>query len=152
MGATTYASSLAIRFKNGSVPMQVRLEKIILFSADVLRLVRFYQDYLGLRILSEPDENWTILDAGGTTLAFHKIGTAYQQDSDRDQPTPSNVKIVFETNQNLDAFRQLLIDNNIDVDVIRQFAGVNYRSFDGRDPEGNVFQVIQPFTDLKELS
>ena len=152
MGATTYASSLAIRFKNGSVPMQVRLEKIILFSADVLRLVRFYQAYFGLSILGEPDENWTILDAGGTALAFHKIGAAYQQDSDYDQPTPSNVKIVFETNQNLDAFRQLLIDNKVDVDVIRQFTGVNYRSFDGRDPEGNVFQVIQPFTDLKELS
>ncbi|MEZ4897293.1 MAG: VOC family protein [Saprospiraceae bacterium] len=119
----------------------VRLEKIILFCADVLRLVGFYQKHFDLKVIGSADENWTVMDAGGTSLAFHKMGAEYDTGDSRKEH--SNVKIVFELDSDLKIFRENLIKNDVEVGPVKQFSGVSYLICDGCDPEGNVFQVMQ---------
>lgn len=124
--------------------MQVRLEKIIIFCADVDKLVRFYQDCFQLTIIGEPDSNWTVLETGSVQIAFHKIGEEYLTTSpEAFKITDSNVKIVFEIDSDLVSFRESLLGKKVDAGDIRQFPGFSYRFCDGQDPEGNVFQVIQ---------
>lgn len=124
--------------------MPIRLEKIIIFCADVDKLVTFYQDCFHLTLVGEADSNWTVLNAGQTHLAFHKIGAEYLPQNTEDfKIQDSNVKLVFEIDSDLHSFRQKLIDEEVDVRDIRQFPGYPYIMCDGNDPEGNVFQIIQ---------
>lgn len=123
--------------------MQARLSRIIIFCADVEKLATFYRDCFGLPIVGNLDKNWTVLSAGQTEIAFHKMNNEYLTTSVEDfKIIDSNVKLVFEIAADLASFRQDLLSKKVDVDEIKEFPG--YPPWcDGRDPEGNVFQLLQ---------
>lgn len=124
--------------------MKIHLKQIILFCADVEKLVRFYQDCFGFSVAGVMDKNWTVLETGQTQIAFHKIGEQYLNvPADEFNVGETNVKLVFEINEDLSSFRQSLISKKADVDEIKQFTGYPYLVCDGRDPEGNVFQLLK---------
>ncbi len=123
--------------------MQAKLDKIIIFCADVERLVHFYRDHFGFSILGDTDKTWTVLDTGQTQIAFHKIGDQYLSNSEAPFQADSNVKLVFQIDEDLGLFRKNLLENKVDLDEIKQFPGYPYRTCDGRDPEGNVFQFVE---------
>lgn len=121
--------------------MHARLDKVIIFCSNVERLVRFYQENLGLRIFGAFDSHWTVLEAGSTQLAFHKIGEHFLESSVKPFQVETNVKLVFEIDEDLDTLRQRLLLKAVDLDEIKRFPGATYQVCDGRDPEGNVFQL-----------
>lgn len=123
--------------------MHARLETVIIFCSDVEKLVRFYQENLGLSILGDFDSHWTILEAGSTQLAFHKIGEHFLAATTNQSNIETNVKLVFEIDEDLASLRQTLMANAVDLDEIKRFPGATYQVCDGRDPEGNVFQLWQ---------
>jgi catechol 2,3-dioxygenase-like lactoylglutathione lyase family enzyme len=55
--------------------MTLQLRRIILFTADIQRLASFYQEVLGLPVVSR-EPGWVDLDAGGCRLAIHGGGAA----------------------------------------------------------------------------
>ncbi|MBG9378541.1 VOC family protein [Panacibacter sp. DH6] len=124
--------------------MNLTCKQVILFCADVKKLVHFYTECFGFSIIGTFDENWTVLDAGQVELAFHKIPPEHL-------PTPpgaftvtdTNVKLVFETGAALSSFHEQLLAKGTDVGAIQQYPGYPFQVCDGRDPEGNVFQLRQ---------
>ncbi|MGC4103785.1 VOC family protein [Ferruginibacter sp.] len=124
--------------------MQASLKTIIIFCADVEKLVQFYQQYFGLTIMGEANAHWTVLDAGAVQLAFHKIGEQFMPSSTAEfKVQDSNVKLVFEIDTDLAAFRQTLLDKKVAMGDIKHFTGAAYIACDGKDPEGNIFQLVQ---------
>lgn len=123
--------------------MQIKLGQVILFSADVSRLVKFYQEFFGLSVIGEINPEWTVMNAGLVEIAFHRIGEQYLETMTEDFKADSNVKFVFEVDTDLIAFRKSLLDKNVDLGEIKQFPGADYIVCDGQDPEGNVFQLKQ---------
>lgn len=123
--------------------MKLRLEKLIIFCADVKKLVDFYQKHFGLTLIGAFDEGWAVLDAGGIHIAFHKIGEQFAvRTTEEFQSGNSNVKLVLEVETGLANFRQKLLDDHVDIGEIKHFSGYPYLVCDGYDPEGNVFQLI----------
>ncbi|RTL59197.1 MAG: hypothetical protein EKK37_12930 [Sphingobacteriales bacterium] len=124
--------------------MQTKLQSIILFCADVEKLTNFYISNFGLTMEGEADKNWTVLNTGTIQLAFHKIREQYLTvPPDQFRIEDSNVKLVFETDSNLEQLRENLLSRNITIGEVKQFPGYPYAVCDGNDPEGNVFQIKQ---------
>nr|WP_242449055.1 hypothetical protein [Burkholderia metallica] len=53
------------------------------------------------------------------------------------------MKLVFTIDANIDAHRARLARDGVTVRDLKRYDGVPYRMYDGIDPEGNVFQVMQ---------
>ncbi len=123
--------------------MPIKLDKIIFFCTDVLRLVEFYKSNFGFQVVGEADMHWTVLNAGTIEIAFHRIGDQYLSESAEPMGENSNVKLVFDLDIDLIQFRKNLLDKKIALGEIKKFDGVNYIVCDGQDPEGNVFQLMQ---------
>ena len=123
--------------------MPVRLNKIIFFCTDVLRLVDFYRSNFGFQVVGEVDMHWTVLNAGTIEIAFHRIGDQYLSESTELMGENTNVKLVFNLDIDLIQFRKNLLDKKIALGEIKKFDGSNYIVCDGQDPEGNVFQLMQ---------
>src|SRR5262249_16381005 len=116
--------------------------RIIIFCSDVTKLVRFYQDNFGLTVTGDPSKEWTVMNAGSIEIAFHKIAEQFLPITG-DFKVDTNVKLVFETDTDIHSFRGKLLGNKVDIKEVKQFAGADYVVCDGRDPEGNVFQLMQ---------
>jgi catechol-2,3-dioxygenase len=119
--------------------MQLHLNTIILFVKDVNRLKQFYAGILGFEVTETIEPGWVLLKTGGCSIGLHEAGAAYQPASGED----SNTKLVFDTDGDLYALRERLIQQGVTVREIKSFPGYNYILFDGEDPEGNVFQIRQ---------
>lgn len=119
------------------------LEQVIIFCADVNRLVQFYRDCFGLEPEGEPDDQWRVMKAGPAKIAFHKIGAVYQDGPPEDFRADSNTKLVFVIASDLVVFRDKLVSQKAVMREITQFPGADFLVCDGQDPEGNVFQVKQ---------
>lgn len=118
----------------------VRLATVILFCADVPRLAAFYRDRLGLTPTAETSEGWTVLTAGSVEIGLHRIPDEHLPGSRADFQVENNVKLVFEV-EDVDTLRTALNAQGVEIGEVRQFPGHPYRTADGRDPEGNVFQL-----------
>jgi predicted enzyme related to lactoylglutathione lyase len=110
--------------------MGFRINRIILFSKNVPTLAKFYQDVFGLESKGTPEKSWVELSAGGCSLALHK-GTP---------PPPSRgiPKFVFWC-ADVGKARESLDKKGVALDKLRTFGDLHL--CDGRDPEGNVFQL-----------
>lgn len=127
--------------------MQIKLQSIIIFCADVEKLSNFYISNFGLRMEGVSDKNWAVLNAGAIQLAFHKVGEQYLPvPPEQFRIEDSNVKLVFEVDSNLEQLREVLLSRDISIGEVKQFPGYPYAVCDGTDPEGNVFQLIQKLT------
>jgi catechol 2,3-dioxygenase-like lactoylglutathione lyase family enzyme len=105
--------------------MTLRITRLILFARNVPALVRFYRDTLGLRLRTE-EVGWAELDAGGCRLALHRGRSG------------KAAKIVFGS-RSVDRDRAKLLGRGVRMGPVRISGRIRFS--DGRDPEGNVFQL-----------
>ena len=112
--------------------MAFRLGRIVYYAKDAAALAHWYRDTFDLATKFDGlEEGWVELDSGGScTLAFHTV----------DNPEPSTAEIAFAVDD-VEETRQRLASAGIDIhdEVI---AWRHYQYCKGRDPEGNVFQII----------
>jgi hypothetical protein len=69
------------------------------------------------------------------------MGDAYIDISTGESET--NTKIVFDTDTDINLLHQQMKKKNIEVTDVKTWDNYNYWLFDGKDPEGNVFQLRQ---------
>ncbi|CAG2323486.1 MULTISPECIES: VOC family protein [Burkholderia] len=128
--------------------MPLPMTRIILYVRDVALLKAFYQRYFALPVIEEIDVEWVVLDAGAIALALHRAGPAFRDAAafanTNAYATTSNVKLVFRIDADLDAHRNRLARDGVTVRDPKRYDGFPFRMYDGVDPEGNVFQVMQP--------
>ena len=121
--------------------MNIQFNRIILFVTDAERLKHFYQSHFGFTVQEEIKDEWVILKAGTAEIALHRIGEAYRNDIETTNTSESNVKLVFETDEDVAALRETLLQKNIPMREAWQYEGFLF--CDGEDPEGNMFQLKQ---------
>ena len=112
--------------------MKPTLARIVFFVRDAATLAQWYRDVFGLTTKYDGlDQGWIELDAGDTcTLALHTL----------ENPEPTLTEIAFAVND-VEATRQELIGKGVDMhDEVLTWR--HYQYCKGKDPEGNVFQII----------
>ena len=113
--------------------MKLTMKRVILFVRDVPTVGAFYRDVLGLSEVVSPDDpkEWLEFDAGACTIALHHGGVATKG---RSRPP----KIVFYS-EDVGKTRAELIAKGAKFGPIQTTE--NFQFCDGRDPEGNHFQL-----------
>ncbi|WGS44657.1 VOC family protein [Burkholderia sp. JSH-S8] len=123
--------------------MPIPMTRVMLYVHDVALLKSFYRQYFDLPIVEEIENEWIVLDAGKVELALHLAGPAFRGAASADRPRLTNVKLVFSIASGLDAHRARLAGDGVAVQNLKRYDGFAYQMYDGVDPEGNVFQVMQ---------
>lgn len=123
--------------------MKVALNRVILYVQDVDRLATFYQQAFGLRVVEEIKGEWCVLDAGPCQLALHLVGKAYRVEDPASFEVESNAKLVMTVDRPLPELRAELIAKGVPMVQIKSYPGLTGPLCDGRDPEGNVFQLAE---------
>ncbi|MBB4599185.1 hypothetical protein [Xanthomonas arboricola] len=126
--------------------MSVALVRLIIYVHEVAAIKAFYQAHFSLPVREEIADQWVVLAAGQIELALHLVGDRYRQLPASDPPRPvagSTTKLVFAITSGLAAHREQLRSAGVPVGELKRYAGFAYQMYDGRDPEGNVFQVMR---------
>ncbi len=121
--------------------MSISLSRLILYVRDVELLKAFYQTHFGFAVTESIENEWAVLQAGPTEIAFHRVGEAY-----RDQPAHgnmSNAKMVFSLASGITELREKLLTEGVRMRDLKRYDGFPQLMCDGEDPEGNVFQLSQ---------
>jgi catechol 2,3-dioxygenase-like lactoylglutathione lyase family enzyme len=121
--------------------MRMSMTRLILYVRDVARLKAFYEAHFGFRVIEEIEHEWAVLQAGQMELALHLVGQKF-----RNVPLASissNAKLVFTVDSGLLELRSKLEKANVPVGEIKRYRGFAFSLCDGRDPEGNVFQLSE---------
>ena len=122
--------------------MTARLTRVILYVHDVDKLSAFYCEAFGFVPVEEITGEWAVLRAGAGELALHRVGAAYRgMTPGRD----SNAKLVFAIDMPVADKRQALLQRGVPMGEIKSY-GPSGPLCDGRDPEGNVFQLVGAVT------
>jgi len=122
--------------------MSARLARIIVYVQDVERLSDFYRQAFGFPLAQHIAGEWAVLKAGACELALHRVGPAYRDGVGR-TGDGSNAKLVFEIDGPLAETREKLLALGVVMEEIKQYPGLTGLLCDGRDPEGNVFQLAE---------
>ena len=122
--------------------MPVTLNRVILYVQDVGRLA-FYQRAFGLAVVEEIRGEWAVLDAGPCQLALHRVGKAYRVADPASWQVDSNAKLVMTVDRPLAELRAELAEKGIKLGKIKSYPGLTGLLCDGKDPEGNVFQLAE---------
>ncbi len=104
----------------------------MLFVSDVIGVAGFYRDKLGLQPLGEVTPEWVELKAGRCTIALHKVKKPLRERGD------ASAKIVFGV-KDVPAGKAMLESRGVKMGKIHSFEGIDF--CDGKDPEGNLFQI-----------
>ncbi|MBZ5791877.1 VOC family protein [Burkholderia contaminans] len=126
--------------------MPLPMTRIILYVQDVALLKTFYQRYFDLPVIEEIENEWVVLGAGTIELALHLAGPAFRHAVPADAKAhaeTSHVKFVFSIGQDIGVHRNRLAGDGVTVRDLKRYDGFAYTLYDGIDPEGNVFQVMQ---------
>ncbi|PCE29903.1 VOC family protein [Burkholderia ubonensis] len=123
--------------------MPLPMTRVLLYVHDVASLKSFYLRCFDLRVVEEIDGEWVVLDAGNVELALHLAGPAFRRAVASVRPDATHVKLVFSIESDIDAHRERLARDGVAVREVKRYEGFPYRMYDGHDPEGNVFQVMQ---------
>ncbi|WP_036141257.1 VOC family protein [Luteibacter sp. 9135] len=129
--------------------MAIPLVRIIIYVRDVAKVKAFYRTNFELPVVEEIDDEWVVLQAGGIELALHRMGARYRNTTAssaspaQDERTGPTTKFVFAITSDLAAHRARLEAAGITVGDMKRYEGFPYDMYDGRDPEGNVFQVMR---------
>src|SRR6185436_18983043 len=107
--------------------MKMDLRRVILFVDDLKVMTDFYQNKLGLKVVQQ-EEGFIDFDAGGCRLALH-AGVS----------NPGRTKICFFA-PDVSKARKELIDRGIRMGQ-DPGPGEGVKLCDGKDPEGNTFQL-----------
>ena len=105
----------------------MEMARVILFTAQIDEMSRFYRDVLGLPQISD-EKGWREFAAGGATIALH---------SGPPSPGRKGPKIVFRAND-VEALRAALVARGARFGKVRQG---EYCLCDGKDPDGNPIQL-----------
>ena len=122
--------------------MNFRIKHFIYFCQDMRCVTAFYTDTLGLRVVPNKDfgdDEWVELastGAGGLRLCLHKAGRP-------GSPPGNRNKLVFQVDDVGEARRQLIAKG---VRMGTHHHWTEMDACDGRDPEGNAFQIAGPPT------
>jgi len=123
------------------------MTRVILYAQDVASLKSFYQRYFDLPVIEEIENEWVVLGAGTLELALHLAGPAFRHavtaHTDARAET-RHVKFVFSIGQGIGTHRDRQARGGVTVRDLKRHDGFAYVMHDGIDPEGNVFQVMQP--------
>ncbi|MCX6317095.1 MAG: hypothetical protein NTW29_07380 [Bacteroidetes bacterium] len=122
--------------------MTIQYKGIILFVQQVQELALFYTRYFGYQITSPQDDNWMLLTNGNAELGLHRMGEDFLSPELTNSET--NTKLLFEINDGIEDLHTILLQSNTEIGAIKSWDNYPYLLFDGKDPEGNVFQVRQP--------
>lgn len=110
--------------------MQLECHRIIYFTDKIEAMSRFYAEVIGLRPVAGGDGEWRAFDAGACQIALHR---------GRPSPGARGPKIVFHS-ADVAASRATLIQRGA-ADLGRVVSGDQVTFCDGRDPDGNPFQI-----------
>ncbi|WP_175778621.1 VOC family protein [Burkholderia anthina] len=125
--------------------MPLPMTRIILYVQDVALLTAFYRQYFELPVVETIGDEWAVLDAGAVELALHRAGPAFRHAATTPaRADANNVKLVFSIDTDIDAHRARFVRDRVTVRALKRYDGFAYPMYDGVDPEGNVFQVMQP--------
>jgi hypothetical protein len=127
----------------GGLSMNAALTRVILYVQDVRRLAAFYREAFELPIIDEIPDEWAVLGAGACELALHRVGRAYRVADMSSWQVDANVKLVLTIDRDLGEVRAELMAKGIPMGGIKSYPGLTGPLCDGRDPEGNVFQLSQ---------
>jgi catechol 2,3-dioxygenase-like lactoylglutathione lyase family enzyme len=106
----------------------MKLARVILFTARMDAMSKFYGEVLGLRRVTN-EKGWQEFAAGGTRIALH---------SGPSSPGRKGPKIVFYA-KDVAALREKLVARGATLGKVRQ--GEVYCLCDGQDPDGNPVQL-----------
>jgi len=110
--------------------MTFKIRRIILFVRDLQRAARFYRGMFGLKPRGSAEgKEWAEFEGGGCLLALHRGAAA---------KSGGGPKIVFGA-RDVAVGRRELLDRGAKVGPVRSFDGIDL--CDGRDPDGNRFQI-----------
>jgi catechol-2,3-dioxygenase len=123
--------------------MKLNLNSIIIYVQNVDKLKIFYVGLLGLEIIEETSSQWLLLQAGHCSIGLHKIGDGYLDNTREEFIIDNNTKIVFEVDEDINKVRERLLNKNVAMKEVKTFENYDYWLCDGKDPEGNVFQLKQ---------
>jgi hypothetical protein len=105
------------------------MARVILFTAQIDAMSKFYGDVLGLIKIVSYEKGWQEFAAGGTRIALH---------SGPSSPGRKGPKIVFQA-KDVAALREKLVARGARFGKVRQ--GDVYCLCDGKDPDGNPIQL-----------
>lgn len=120
----------------------IQLSRIIFYVQDVERLSEFYRQAFAFPPMQHIPGEWAVLQAGACELALHRVGAPYRGMAGMPGEM-SNTKIVFAIDGPIAEMRDALIALGVSMGEIKQYHGVTGPLCDGRDPEGNVFQLAE---------
>lgn len=110
--------------------MKLKINRVILFAKDPIKLGEFYHLNFGLKYIGDPENKfWVELDGGSISIGLHAGGKPR---------TGRSNKIVF-FSKNVTKARKELLELGLKMGAIKTFGRVQF--CDGKDPEGNVFQI-----------
>jgi len=112
--------------------MAAHISRIILFVADLPAVAAFYQQHFGLEPVSQPEDGWVELGAGGCNLALHRG----QLPDGASSHSPA--KIVFAVSD-VRAEVERLTREGLKFGKVHDWNGFSFA--DTRDPEGNPIQL-----------
>jgi catechol 2,3-dioxygenase-like lactoylglutathione lyase family enzyme len=117
----------------------MRLCRTMFFVKDLDRMVSFYGETLGLKVIEETRiGNFVEFDAGGGTFALHAIPREIADQIEISSPLKPRekcpVKLTFEVEDAASEIKRL---QGLGVTIIQRPWGV----CDAVDPEGNIFQL-----------
>src|SRR3569833_607534 len=125
--------------------MQISMTRVILYVRDVAGLKTFYERHFGFRVIEEIEGEWAVLLAGRMELALHLAGRPVR--TTRPGTASTNAKRGFTVDSGLPELRGKLEKAGVSMGDVRRYQGFAYSLCDGRDPEGNVFQLSEPDRD-----
>lgn len=125
--------------------MPIPLIRLVIYAHDVLLLKNFYQQHFDLPIIEEIAGEWVVFQAGKMELALHLVGQQYRNKERSAKTTHSDqgTKFVFAIDSGLSTHREKLLACGVKVSNLKRYDGFPYEMYDGRDPEGHIFQVMQ---------
>jgi catechol-2,3-dioxygenase len=106
----------------------MRMARVILFTAQIDEMSRFYGEVLGLKQVTS-EKGWREFSAGAARIALH---------SGPSSPGRMGPKIVFHAKDVL-AMRESLVARGARFGKVRQ--GEMFCLCDGKDPDGNPIQL-----------
>jgi catechol 2,3-dioxygenase-like lactoylglutathione lyase family enzyme len=119
--------------------MNLKMSRVILFVDDIKAATSFYENVIGLELLSERNDEFVSLDAGGCQLCLHQIPSKYLDSSNKfEAREDSFTKVVFYSD-NVERDRGELIAKGVRMKEIVKFDSIEI--CDGCDCEGNIFQI-----------
>jgi predicted enzyme related to lactoylglutathione lyase len=111
--------------------VKFEIARVIIFAKDVPMTAEFYHRIFGLPYVGAPqDRDFIELDAGGCSIAIHR-GTPATSPGRK-------TKVSFRA-KNVSNVRDKIKKQGVNVGKLQEGPGFTF--FDGRDPEGNQFQV-----------